>query len=96
MTGLYVPSPAGAFGCRFCSILRELLTFVWREDVPRFRRLWDSGGCSATMTGAAYLLIERGEDASLFQIDPRVGPELARQIGAIWISSESMHAIEGD
>jgi hypothetical protein len=91
----YVPSPSGGFGCRFCRAMRELLMFTWKDDVPRFKRLWDSGGCSATFVGATYLLIERGEDESLYQIDPReVGHDLAKRIGPTWIRNDMMHAIE--
>lgn len=91
----YAPSPAGTYGCRLCLVLRQLGTFVWRENVERMRKLWAEGECSAAMIGCAYTLVEAGDDYSLFQIDPReVGPELAKRIGAIWVKNESMHAIE--
>jgi hypothetical protein len=61
----YVPSPAGAFGCQVCRILRELLTFVWRENIDRYKSLWAEGECHATMVGCAYLMIEAGKDESL-------------------------------
>ena len=93
----YVPSPAGSFGCRSCVAMKELLSFVWKTDIPRFKRLWDSSECQATMAGASYLLLERGEDFSLYQIDPhQVFPELAKLLPPVWISNSSMHPIEED
>jgi hypothetical protein len=77
--------------------MRELLTFTWKDDVPRFKKLWSQGECSATMVGNSYLLLEHGEDESLFQIDPReVGADLAKLIGAIWIKNADMSPIEED
>ena len=49
------------------------------------------------MAGASYLLLERGEDFSLYQIDPhQVFPELAKLLPPVWISNSSMHPIEED
>ena len=95
--GRYVPGPAPTYGCKICKILRELRTFSWRENVERFKALWAEGGCSAAMVGNSYLLLEHGEDESLFQIDPReAGAELAKLIGAIWIKNADMSPIEED
>ena len=75
--------------------MRELLTFEWRGDIPRFKRVWDAGGCSATFAGASYLMIERGPDFSLFQLDPRdTGADLAKRVGTIWIKNSDMSPIE--
>jgi hypothetical protein len=78
--------------------MQELLTFVWKENIERFKKLWALGECSAAMTGAAYLLLERGVDESLYQLDlgEGGGPGLATQFPPIWIRDETMHPIEED
>jgi hypothetical protein len=92
---LYVPSPKGALSCRFCKTLKLLHSFVWRENVEQYRKLFAEGECSATMVGCTYELIEAGEDYSLFRICRKeVGPELFKLLPAAWIRNCDMHLVE--
>jgi hypothetical protein len=83
-----VPAASGgAIGCRFCSILRDLLALPQNADQQAYDELWMRGECFATVSGLPHLRIEAGEEFSLFRL---MGTADAP---ALWFRNEDMGGV---
>jgi hypothetical protein len=74
-------------------VLRELLTFQWSSDRPRFNDLMTAGGCYPALPSVEFARLEHGEDFSLFRM---ITAPLDRygEAPALWFRNEAM-VIEG-
>jgi hypothetical protein len=84
----------GAVGCGFCRALRELLSFDWDADRPRFSEVADSGGCFHVAPGIAFVRIQVDDEYGLYApADPVTGLALPGQ-RSLWFRDADM-VVEG-